>query len=138
MRTTKPELSAIAYVSGPLITPAELATKQLIAEMDAVEAQIAATPKDVRLERSAAVLAGIVTAADAEAVRSLYWTKTPLAARRVACMAGNLHRDRANDALKKFDALDRGIVHLALDRLIHDLQNLQRCMNGGRIASSSI
>ncbi|HBF50966.1 MAG TPA: hypothetical protein DDX04_12185, partial [Massilia sp.] len=38
---------------------------------------------------------------------------------------------RAEDTLNKFNAFERGRVWVALDRLIADLQTVQKCMNGG-------
>lgn len=133
MKSTKPELSALAAVSGPQITRAEIETKALLADMDRVAAQIAATHPDVRMERCAAVLAGIVSPADAEAVRAAFWSRTRLSARRVAVMAGNLPKERADDALNKFDAFERGRIHVEIEKLINDLRQVQKCMNGGHV-----
>lgn len=136
MKAHRPELAALAQVAGVQLTPAEIETQKLIAEMARVNAEIAATPPDVRMERSAAVLAGIVTPADAEAVRSHYWSKAKLSARRVAVMAGNMPKERADDALAKFNAFERGRVHVEIEKLIAELRQIQRCMNGGHVPAS--
>ena len=133
MKANRTELAALAQVAGPQLTAAEIETKKLIAEMERVEAQIAATPPDVRMERSAAVLSGILTPADAEAVRAFYWSKAKLSARRVAVMAGNMPKERADDALAKFNAFERGRVHVEIEKLISELRQIQRCMNGGNV-----
>lgn len=131
--TSRHELSALAQVAGPQITKSELETKALLADMDKIAAQIAATPPDVRMERCAAVLAGLVTPADAEAVRAAYWTRSRQAARRVAVMAGNLPKERAEGALGTFNAFERGRIHIEIERLIADLRQVQKCMNGGHV-----
>lgn len=127
------ELAALSAVIGPRITQAEIETQRLIADMDRVAAQIDATPLDVRRERVAAVLAGIIPACDAEAVRAAYWSRTPLAARRVASMCAGFPKERANDALQKFNAFERTRIWTALDNLIDDLRQIQKCMNGGNV-----
>ena len=133
MKTARTEYVALARAAGPQITPLEIETQRILADMDRTAAQIAATPPDVRLERSAAVLAGIVSPADAEAVRAHYWGKTRTAARRVAVMAGNLPKERADDALAKFNAFERGRIHIEIEKLIAELRQVQKCMNGGHV-----
>lgn len=130
------ELSALAAVSGPQLTRAEIETKKLLADMEAASKAVDAVPLEMRRERVAAVLAGIVSLADAEAVRAAYWTRTPLPARRVACMAAGYSKDRANDALTKFNAFERTRIWTALDNLIGDLQQIQKCMNGGAVPAA--
>lgn len=104
------ELAAVAAVAGPQLTKAELETKAFLAEMDIVCAQINATPREQRMERAAAVLATIATPADVEAVRAAYWMRLPMAARMVAVMSARMPKERASDALCKFDALERGRI----------------------------
>jgi hypothetical protein len=128
MRT---ELRALAAVAGPTLTPAEMETRKLLDDMDAVARHIDSIPREQRMERSAAVLAQIVKPADAEAVRAAYWLRLPLAVRMVAVMSARLPKERANDALNKFDAFERGIMWRSLERLIADLHVTQKCMNGG-------
>ncbi|MES2367184.1 MAG: hypothetical protein V4563_15005 [Pseudomonadota bacterium] len=135
--STRKELSMLAAVSGPQQTRAEAETEKLLQEWKEVNAQVAAVPQDVRMERCAAVLSGMVSAADAEAVRAAYWNRTRLAARRVAVMAGGLPKERADDALAKFDALERGRIHLEIEKLIADLRQIQKCMNGGHVTTGN-
>ena len=134
--STRSELAALSQ-AGVQLTREEIQTKVLLDEIRKISEQIAATPPDVRMERSAAVLAGIVTPADAEAVRAHYWSKTRLAARRVAVMAGLMPKERADDPLKNFNAFERGRIHLEIEKLIGDLRQVQKCMNGGRVPSSN-
>lgn len=133
MRHLAHELAAVAQVAGPQLTAAELETKRFLAEMDVISEQINKTPRDVRMERSAAVLAMIVTPADAEAVRAAYWLRVPLAARMVAVMSARMPKERAKDALYKFNALERGRIWVELEKLMGNLQVAQKCMNGGRM-----
>ena len=105
--------------------------------MDAVSAQINATPREVRMERAAAVLATIATPADVEAVRAAYWMRLPLAARMVAVMSARMPKERASDALCKFDALERGRIWCEVAKLRAHLEVVQKCMNGGRMPEPS-
>jgi hypothetical protein len=134
MLSTKPELSALARVNGPVLTEAEIETQRWCDEQRELSKQIEATPKAVRRERCDAALALLkegVSLADIEAVRAHYWRASSIPARRVAMMAANLPKERADDALAKFDGLERGRVHLAIDRLIGQLEKIKKCMNGG-------
>jgi hypothetical protein len=133
MKSFAPELAALERAADPRLTRAELETKAFLAEMDIISEQINNTPRDVRMERSAAVLAQIVSVADAEAVRAAYWMRVPLPARMVAVMSARLPKERANDALMKFDALERGRIWRELEKLIGHLTVTQKCMNGGRM-----
>lgn len=133
MRHLAHELVAVAQVAGPQLTAAELETKKFLAEMDAISEQINNTPREVRMERSAAVLAMIVTPADAEAVRAAYWLRVPLAARMVAVMSAKMPKERASAALYTFDALERGRIWVELEKLMGNLAVAQKCMNGGRM-----
>jgi hypothetical protein len=73
----------------------------------------------------------LVRPADAEAVRAAFWIRVPLGVRTVAVMSAGLKKGRAEDALSKFNAFERGLVWVALSKLIADLQTVQKCMNGG-------
>lgn len=132
----KNELSAIGAISGPQITRAELETKKYIAEMTQVAAEIAATPKDVKAERGAAALAAIRQKSDMEAVRAAFWTGASLPAKKVALMAARLQKERAGDTLNKFDALERGLTFIAIEKLIKDLEVIKRCMCGGEMPAT--
>ena len=131
------ELAAVAAVAGPQLTKQELETKAFLADMDAVCAQINATPREVRMERSAAVLALIATPADVEAVRAAYWTRLPLAARMVAVLSARMPKERASQALHTFDALERGRIWVEIDKLRANLDVAQKCMNGGRMPGAT-
>lgn len=131
--TTLQERNALAAATKPLPkqTRAEAETAAFLAEMDGICAAINATPREVRMERSAAVLAMIVKPADAEAVRAAYWMRAPLAARMVAVMAARLPKARAGDALMTFDAMERGMIWIELEKLIGHLSVIQKCAQGG-------
>ncbi|WP_139144684.1 hypothetical protein [Janthinobacterium sp. MP5059B] len=137
MRSIANELAAVAAVAGPTLTKQELETRAFLAEMDAVSAQINATPREQRMERSAAVLAMIATPADVEAIRAAYWTRVPLAARMVAVMSARMPKERARDALNKFNALERGRIWVELDKLQGNLSVVKKCMNGGRMPGAT-
>lgn len=136
MRSISHELLAVAAVAGPQLTRAELETKAFLADMDIISAHIEAMPREQRMERSAAVLAQIVRPADAEAVRAAYWMRAPLPARMVAVMAARLKKERANDALATFNALERGMVWMELEKLLANLATIQKCMQGGKVPAN--
>lgn len=131
MKAERIELAALAAVAGPRATPQEIDTYAYLAEFSAICEKIAATPIDDRIERVQAVRNLLVRPADAEAVRAAFWLRMPLGVRTVAVMSAGLHKARAEDTLNKFSAFERGRVWVALDRLIADLQTVQKCMNGG-------
>lgn len=137
MRSIAHELAAVAAVAGPTLTKQELETRAFLAEMDVVSAQINATPREQRMERSAAVLAMINTPADVEAIRAAYWTRVPMAARMVAVMSARIPKERASDALCKFNALERGRIWCEVAKLRANLEVVQKCMNGGRMPEPS-
>lgn len=137
MRHLAHELVAVAAVAGPQLTPLELETKAFLAEMDVISAQINATPREQRMERGAAVLATIATPADVEAVRAAYWMRLPMAARMVAVMSARMPKERASDALCKFDALERGRIWCEVAKLRANLEVVQKCMNGGRMPGNT-
>jgi hypothetical protein len=131
MKAERIELAALAAVSGPRATAQEIATYAYLAEFAAVCEQIAAIPVDDRIERVQAVRNLCVRPADAEAVRAAFWVRMPLGVRTVAIMSAGLHKARAEDTLNKFNAYERGLVWVAMSKLIADLQTVQKCMNGG-------
>lgn len=136
MENTKIEFAALAQAVGPRQTKAEAETSAFLAEMDAISAAINATPQDVRMERCAAVLAGIVKPADAEAVRAAYWMRLPLAARMVAVMSARLKKERAHDALRTFNAFERGSMWCSIEKLQAQLAMAQKCCNGGAMPTT--
>jgi hypothetical protein len=130
MKAERIELAALAAV-GVQRTPQEIETAAYLAEFAAVCAQIAATPAEERIERVQAVRNLLVRPADAEAVRAAFWMRQAEGVRAVAVLAAGLDKGRAKDTLNKFSALERGLVWVALSKLIADLQTVQKCMNGG-------
>lgn len=115
----------------------EINTYAYLAEFAEVCRRIDETPTEIRMERVQAVREHLVRPADAEAVRAAFWLRAPLAARMVACMSAKLPKERASDALCKFDAFERGTMWVALNRLIGELQMIQKCSQGGRMPSPS-
>lgn len=133
MKTERIELAALASVAGVQHTAQEIETAAYLADFAAVCRKVAETPQDVRMERCQAVLNLIIKPADAEAVRAAHWLRAPLAARMVAVMSARLPRERAGDALNTFDAMERGLIWMALDKLAGELAIVQKCMNGGHM-----
>lgn len=131
MKAERTELAALAAAAGPQRSPQEIETSAYLADFAAICRQIDSTPLEVRQERVQAVRSLLVRPADAEAVRAAFWMRAPLAARMVAVMSAGLSKKRADDALSTFTALERGQVWVALNRLIGELQMVQKCMNGG-------
>lgn len=137
MKTERIELAALAAVAGPQRTAQEIETAAYLADFAAVCRKVAETPQNVRMERCQAVKDLIVRPADAEAVRAAYWMRAPIAARMVAVMSARLPKDRAANALNTFDALERGLIWCALDKLVGELGIVQKCMNGGRMPANN-
>lgn len=137
MKSERLEMAALASVSGPRATPQEIATYAYLAEFAATCARIDATPVETRMERVQAVKDGLIRPADAEAVRASFWLRTPLGVRTVAVMAAGLPKARAEDSLNKFNAFERGRVWVCLNKLIGDLEIVQKCMQGGAMPSPS-
>jgi len=133
MKTERVELAALARAAGPQLNNQEAETYAYLATFAEACRQVAETPQDVRMERVQAVRDLIVKPADAEAMRAAFWLRAPLSARMVAVMSARLPRERANDALNTFDAMERGLMWCALDKLMGELSLIQRCMNGGRM-----
>jgi hypothetical protein len=131
MKAERIELAALAAVAGPQRTQQELETSVYLADFAAACRAVDDTPLDVRQERIQAVKELLVTPSDAEAVRAAYWMRAPLPARMVAVMSAKLPKERANDALMKFDAFERGTIWNALQKLVGELGIIQKCMNGG-------
>jgi hypothetical protein len=52
-------------------------------------------------------------------------------------MAAGLPKARANDALNTFDAFERGVVWIALEKLQADLAQVQKCMQGGAMPATT-
>ena len=117
MKSERIERAALAAVAGVRRTPQEIETAAYLADFAAACKAHDETPVDVRQERVQAVRDMLVRAKDAEAVRAAYWLRAPLSARMVAVMSARLPKDRASDALNKFDAME--------------LETIQKCMNGG-------
>jgi hypothetical protein len=134
MKNERTEMAALAQaVAGSQRTAQEIETAAYLADFVACCRRVAETPQDVRMERVQAVRDLLVRPADAEAVRAAYWMRAPLAARMVAVMSIRLPRERANDALNSFDAMERGLMWNALEKLAGELGLVQKCMNGGRM-----
>jgi hypothetical protein len=137
MKAERIELAALARASGQQRTAQEIETAAYLADFAAICAKIAATPREERMERVQAVRDLIIKPADAEAVRAAYWMRAPIAARMVAVMSARLPKERASDALHTFDALERGLIWCALEKLVGQLGVVQKCMNGGRMPSKA-
>lgn len=132
--TSRSELAAIQRaVKGPQRTTQELETLRLLQAMNFADAQRDATPPEVRHERCAAVLAGMVKPAGAEAVRARKWVDAKLPAKRVAVMCGGFPKERAEERLASFNAVERGRIWYEIEKLIGELKEIQKCMNGGTV-----
>ncbi|MGK5044346.1 hypothetical protein ACQ4WP_00420 [Janthinobacterium sp. GB4P2] len=76
-----------------------------------------------------------IRAVDAEAVRTIYWSRASIAARIVAVTAPNFPVARANSGLMSFDTAERDIVWSALQKLLCELTAIQKCMCGGHASN---
>ena len=75
---------------------------------------------------------------DREAVRAAHWNRLPIPVRRVAVMSANLPKERADDTLNKFTALERGRINICVQRLIKQLEEIGRAMQGGSMPSNVV
>jgi hypothetical protein len=133
MKAEHIELAALAAAVPAARSRMEVETYVFLAEYTEACRTVAETPMETRMERVQAVRDALVRPSDAEALRAAFWLRAPLAARMVAVMSAKLHKDRANDALSTFDAFERGLVWIALNKLLGELAMVQKCMNGGRM-----
>jgi hypothetical protein len=131
MKAERLELAALAAAHGPQRTPLEITTSVYLADFTAVCEQIARVPEETRQERIQALRAIVARPVDVEAMRAAFWLRAPAGARMVAVMAAGLPKARAADALNTFDAFERGTVWIALEKLLADLAQVQKCMQGG-------
>jgi len=133
MKAFVPELAAVAAVHGPVLTRAEQETYAMLGKLAATTAHIKTVPREVRVERGADAIAAVATLADIEAVRAAFWKKAPMLVREVAVMSVGMDAKRAGDNLNKFNALERGRINVALQKLMLGLTQVQRCMAGGQM-----
>ena len=68
---------------------------------------------------------------DKEAIRAAHWNNRSTAARRVAVMCANMPKERADCALKEFNAMERGTICINVRRLIKQLETIALSMQGG-------
>jgi hypothetical protein len=68
---------------------------------------------------------------DREAIRAAAWNSASGAARMIAVRCAHMPKEKAGQALKEFDAMERGLINLHVARLIHDLERVHKAMNGG-------
>ncbi len=129
------ERAALAQVAGVQRTHAELDTLALLASMDDTQAQIAKHSKEERQEMSWEALAAVNAPPHVEARRAAVWAAAMPAARKVALMSANLNSDRHADALRTFNALERGLVWVALGKLTAQCNAIRSAMTGGDMPS---
>ena len=129
------ERAALAQVAGVQRTNAELDTLALLASMAATEAQIAKHSKEEREEMSWEAMAAVNAPPHVEARRAAVWAAAMPAARKVALMSANLNPARHADALRTFNALERGLVWVALGKLTAECNAIRTAMTGGSMPS---
>jgi hypothetical protein len=74
---------------------------------------------------------------DKEAVRAAYWNRLDEKTRRMICHMAGMDPKRGEGALKTFNALDRGRIHMAARRLMRDVETILRCCQGGELPSTA-
>jgi hypothetical protein len=137
MKAERIELAALAAVAGPQPTTQEINTYAYLADFTAVCEQVARVPEETRQERIMALRAIVARPADVEAMRAAFWLRAPRGARMVAVISAGLPKERAEDALKTFNAFDRGLIWIALEKLLADLTQVQKCMHGGEMPATN-
>jgi hypothetical protein len=78
-----------------------------------------------------------VTVADAEAVRAAFWMRASAGVRTVMLMAAGLDKSRNIDALKTFNAFERGKIWIAIEKFSGELDTIKKCMHGGPMPTPS-
>lgn len=136
MKAERVELAALAAAAGPQRSPLEISTSVYLADFTAACAAVCAVPEDVRQERIMALRAIVARPSDVEAMRAAVWLNAPIGARMVAVLSAGLPKARADDCLNKFNALERGLVWIALQKLLADLGQIQKCMQGGAMPAT--
>ena len=136
MKAERVELAALAAAAGPQRSSLEISTSAYLADFTAACAAVCAVPEDVRQERIMALRAIVARPSDVEAMRAAVWLNAPIGARMVAVLSAGLPKARADDCLNKFDALERGLVWIALQKLLADLGQIQKCMQGGAMPAT--
>jgi hypothetical protein len=137
MKAERVELAALAAAAGPLRSPQEISTYAYLADFTAACEAVCAVPEDVRQERIQALRGIVARPSDVEAMRAAVWLNAPDGARMVAVLSAGMHKERAKDSLNKFDAFERGRVWIALQKLLADLGQIQKCMQGGAMPATS-
>ncbi len=125
------ELQALSLVQGPRLTQLEIDTQILLDERSAALRKVNETKEAVKRQRIEHCLQQIDRVASIESLRAATWNRATVAQRRIACMCANLPKERADDALTKFDAFERTKIWTALDDLVDGLVNIKKCMTGG-------
>lgn len=89
----------------------------------------------VSREQGKAVLEHAITTlanlSDFEAVRAAHWQGLPAAARLVAVWQAGLPKERANDPIKSFNAVERRKIQKAMMQFSQAAEIIVRCMTGG-------
>jgi hypothetical protein len=137
MKAERLEFAALAAAAGPQRSPLEISTSAYLADFTAACELVARVPEDVRQERIQALRGIVARPSDVEAMRAAVWLNAPTGARMVAVLSAGLPKARAEDSLNKFDALERGLIWVALQRLLADLAQVQKCMQGGAMPATT-
>lgn len=124
-------LASVQSVSSPRETYLEAQTKIVLEERREFARRIADTKIELRKKRIENLLKQIDPLSSIESIRAAMWNRATIAQRRIACMCANLPKERADDALIKFNAVERTKIWTALDDLVDGLQGIQKCMTGG-------
>jgi len=136
MKAERVELAALGAAAVQR-SPLEISTSAYLADFTEACERIAHVPEEVRQERIQALRALVARPVDVEAMRAAFWLRAPLGARMVAVMSAGLPKARASDALNTFDAFERGVVWIALEKLLADLAQVQKCMQGGAMPATT-
>ncbi len=70
---------------------------------------------------------------DMEAVRASNWAQAAMSVRRICVLSIGLDERCARYELRKFDALQRGLMWCAMEQLLEDIQQVKSSLCGGDI-----
>jgi hypothetical protein len=99
-------------------------------EQEAIEKAVG----NATLKEAICTLRGL---SDIEAVRAAHWQGLNHAARMVAVWQAGMPKERANDALKTFTAIERRKIMRAVTEFARQFDILKKCMQGGEVPDTT-
>jgi hypothetical protein len=74
---------------------------------------------------------------DKEAVRAAHWNRLPENVKKMVCKLAGIDPQKGCGALRNLNALERGKINRAAQRLIQNMEVLVRCAQGGEMPDAA-